>query len=337
MFIGIHDGGIIMKKLFMILLVTIIAASGCTRLPASTETGVKPGEYEGSISSENLRAENKTLKENLDKAQGELEKIKNDYLNLAKNNDLSVEKLIDLESILNILQNNEVPKFTTEQTDKASITNYLNEKKNLLDKNYREINIIPFEAREDMVLFYTAGYGEKYSQMFIWKIGSSEPLRIDGADFGKNGSFSWLLKDKYILIDTGSENEKKVLNIDEGKIVNTFKCDSEIYVFPETTTVLMRKTGTESQFILYDFTAGTEKVLDIDYKAKYTSFDVDEVNNSIIFEGKYKDENDVEYSLKAVISVEKIKSLYVIANAETVPQVNQQSAPAGQSEPVKTN
>jgi hypothetical protein len=96
MFIGIHDGGIIMKKLFMILLVTIIAASGCTRLPASTETGVKPGEYEGSISSENLRAENKTLKENLDKAQGELEKIKNDYLNLAKNNDLSVEKLSSL-------------------------------------------------------------------------------------------------------------------------------------------------------------------------------------------------------------------------------------------------
>jgi hypothetical protein len=99
----------------------------------------------------------------------------------------------------------------------------------------------------------------------------------------------------------------------------------------------MRKTGTESQFILYDFTAGTEKVLDIDYKAKYTSFDVDKENNSIIFEGKYKDENDVEYSLKAVMSVEKIKSLYVIANAGTVPQVNQQSAPAGQSEPVKTN
>jgi len=83
---------------------------------------------------------------------------------------------------------------------------------------------------------------------------------------------------------------------------------------PETTTILMKKADAEPKFVLYDFISGKENELDFDLKNKYTDFAVNEGNTDITFTGKYSDENEIQYSVQATISIDKIKQLYNITN-----------------------
>jgi hypothetical protein len=287
----------------------MMTAFGCTRLPASQETGVKPGEYDGMVDSETLISENESLKEELTSTEEELKTTKEDYLNLAKNNDIAIEKLNELESMIDILQNENMPEFTLEDSDASGIENYLNEKKAVLDNVYRKIEVIPMSTRDDSILFYTTGYGEEFNQIFIWDVGNDKPEMVSGANFSKKGNFSWLLQDEYLIIDTGNDGEKKILSVDENKIMNTFMTNSEIYLLPGTSSILMKKSKTESTFVVYDFVDGLENEVDLDYKNKYTDFQVDEENNNIIFTGTYIGENDVQYSINAKMNIDKIKDL----------------------------
>jgi len=306
-----------MRKTNMILLLTMVTAFiavGCTKLPASQETGVKPSEYEGILGSEKIKKENESLKDELESTKTELEKMGKDYLNLAKNNESIISKLQEAEAKLNIVRSDNLPKFNSETTDKNSIEAYLNDSKNVLDKSYRGIEII--QSTESGILFSTVGYGDNFNQIFIWEVGKNEPVLIDGASFDKNGSWKWLLENKYIIIENGEKkSEKKVLDVENKKIESTFESKEDIYLLPGTTTVLMQKPSLNT-YVLYNFITSSEKELELDYKSKYTNFVVDEEKNEITFKGTYTNDSSIEYFVQATINIEKIKEIYEINNSD---------------------
>lgn len=311
-----------MKKITMILLMilaTAFIAFGCTKLPASQETGVGPAEYEGIINSDEIKKENESLKEELDKTKTELEKMEKDYLNLAKNNESVISKLQEAESKLDIVESVDIPKFNSEKTDKNSIAAYLNESKNVLDDSYREIEII--QSMESGILFCTVGYGDNFNQIFIWEVGQNEPVLIDGASFDKDGSLKWL-GSKYILIDTGSEGEKKVLDVENRKIANTFESAQDVYLIPGTTTVLLQKPSS-NVYALHDFITSAEIELNLDYNNKYTSFTADEEEKEITFKGTYTNENGTEYFVQATMNIEKMKEIYEIKNLDEIEEIEE--------------
>lgn len=300
-----------MRRLIAVLLIMILTLSGCTRLPPSEETGVKPGQYKSTTDSEKLKQENNTLKEELDTAKKELENLKNDYLTLSKNNNDIISQLSDAQSTLKLLTNDNILKFKTEKTDKNTILLYLTEKKKLLDNYYREIELIPVN-NESLIIFAAKGYSENTNQIFLWEVGNTEPIMIDGACFYQNGSWSWLKEDRYIIIHTGRADENKILDIDSKKVISTFVSDADTYLFPNTSTLLVHSDG---KFELYDFLCNTSKELDINDKNKYFKYDVDESNDTLVLSGYYEDsENNIKYYVRADLDIAKLKEKYEIKN-----------------------
>ncbi|MFA9421992.1 MAG: hypothetical protein ACERLG_00325 [Sedimentibacter sp.] len=306
-----------MSKINLIILLTVSTAFfafGCTKLPASQETGVGPAEYEGIINAGEVKKENDSLKEELDNAKTEIEKMEKDYLNLAKNNESVISKLQEAESKLDIVENKNIPEFNTEKTDKNSIAAYLNDSKNLLAENYKEIEII--QSNESRILFSTVGYGDNFHQIFVWEIGQNKPILIDGASFGKEGSWKWL-GSKYIILKSGSSNEMKVLDVENKEIVNTFESAQDVYLLPDTTTVLLQKSNS-NVYVFHDIITSTEKELDLDYNNKYSSFTADEGKNEITFMGTYTSDSGIEYSVQAKVNIEKMKDEYEIKNMDDI-------------------
>lgn len=301
--------------LLMMIMVTFILF-GCTVLPASQETGVGPEEYAEIKNIEGIKKENENLKNEQSSLKDEIEKMEKDYLELAKNNETFISKLKEAESKLDILENNGIPKFNSEKTDKNSIVAYLNSSKNILNKSLRGIATIESPG-ENNVLFYTTGYGDSFNQIFMWSIGESEPVLIDGASFAKTGSFKWL-NEKFLLIDTGSEEEYKVLDIDSKGIISTFNSKQDVYLIPGTATFLIKATDSDT-FALYDFINSKVQEINLDYKNKYTSFEIDEAKNEVLFTGVYTDDNGISYSINAVINLDAMKQKYdIITLKETI-------------------
>jgi len=301
-------------KIILLTMATAFIAIGCTKLPASQETGVKPSEYVGALSSEEMKKENNSLKEELETTKAQLEKTEKDYLNLAKNNESIISKLQEAELKLKIVESDNIPKFNSEQTDKDSIVTYIKDSKNILDDSYRGIEII--QSSDIEILFCTVGYGDNFNQIFIWEFGQNEPELIIGASYDKNGSWKWLLENKFIIIESGeNKTEKKVLDVENKKIAGTFESIEDIYLLPETTTVLIKKPSSNT-FVLYNYMTKVEKELDLDSKNKYTNFVVDEEKNQITFNGTYTNDKGIEYSVQAAISIEKMKEIYEINNAD---------------------
>jgi hypothetical protein len=299
-----------MKKTSMILILIltfVLILSGCTKLPASIETGVKPSEYTGKLSAEELQKENEGLKHELDSTKTELEKFKKDYMNLAKNNEAIISQLQEAESLLDIVVSDDIPDFKSEGTDKNSIINYLNDSISSLDDSYRKIEII--KSTDTKILFITAGYGEKFSQVFTWTIGEEKPTLIEGASFEKSGNWLWLLQDKYIAIESGS-GDKKIIDVENNKVAGEFKAKGDIYLLPDTSTVLIQNPE-NNVFSLYDFSLSTSQELKLDSKNKYTSFHVE--GGKITFEGTYQDQG-IEYNVSATINIEEMKEVYSINN-----------------------
>ena len=315
-----------MKKIAIILLITILTASGCTIIPASEETGVMPGEYEGlnTLSKDELKTENEKIKTELEETLKELEKLKGDYLGIAKNNDLIIKKLNEAETLLKELEDRglELPKFNLIQTDKDSISKYINERKDSLSNNFKDIEMIALKENENIIMFYTIGYGENYNQIFIWETGKNEPVVVENASFNEDGNWKWLLQDKYLIIDSGKEpiREKRIVDINEKKVVSTFEINSDnIYLIPGTASILMQKPKTDTQsplFIIYDFINDEEKVLNFEFQDKDLKFNVDDESKIIKFIGTYKNEDDIEYSVQAMINIDKLKEKYSIKNLE---------------------
>lgn len=305
-----------MRKKIAILLLTFVSAFvlfGCTMLPASVETGIGPEEYTEIRNTEATKKENESLKNELDILKTEMEKMEKDYLELAKNNETVISKLEEAETKLDILGNDGIPKFNSEKTDNNSIVAYLNNSKSVLDKSLRGIEIIE-STDESKVLFYTTGYGDSFNQIFIWNIGESEPLLVDGAAFAKNGSFE-MISSRFLLIDTGNNEEFKILDTDSEKIINNFNTKQEPYLISDTATFILQKPDTGT-FVLYDFINSKEQEIDLDYKNKYTSFNVDETKSEVTFSGIYTDEHETSYSVVAVMNLDKIKEKYGIVNLE---------------------
>lgn len=309
-----------MKKIVILLLITIFVTFGCTRIPDSVETGVMPGEYKGLKNSDELKEENDSLSKDVEETKKQLDKLKEDYLSLAKSNDVTLKKLDESESLLKVLQDGGMPKFTAENTDKTNIVNYLNEKKALLDKSFRGLDILPLASNENIILFRTKGYGNYFNQLFIWEIGKKEPAMIEGAHFDIDGNWKWLLQDKFIIISAANNDgsDKIVVDVAEKKVSNTFKTTSEdVYLIPGTSSILMQKTINEtSSFVTYDFLSGEEKELIFDFQNKNLKFKVNEENKEIIFTGTYKDANDTEYTVQAVMSISKLKEKYAVKAIE---------------------
>lgn len=299
-----------MKKTSMILILIltfVLILSGCTRLPASVETGVKPSEYTGKLSAEEMQKENESLKHELDSTKTELEKLEKDYMNLAKNNEAIISQLQEAESLLDIVGSDDIPDFKSEGTDKNSIITYLNDSISSLDDSYRRIEII--KSTDTKILFLTTGYGEKFSQVFTWTIGEEKPSLIEGASFEKSGNWQWLLQDKFIAIDSGT-GDKKIIDAESSKVAGEFKANGEIYLLPDTTTVLIQNPD-NNVFSLYDFSSSTVQELKLDSKNKYTSFHIED--GRIIFEGTYQDQG-IEYKVSATINIEEMKEAYSIKN-----------------------
>lgn len=301
-----------MKKISMIVILALtflLILSGCTKLPASEETGVKPSEYYGKLSAEEVQKENESLKDELDSTKSELEKLEKDYMNLAKNNEAIISQLQEAESRLDIVVNDDLPDFKTEGTDKNSIMSYLDKSISSLDDSYRKIEII--KSTDSKILFLTTGYGDKFSQMFSWTIGEDKPVLIEGASFEKSGNYQWLLQDRFIAIDTGS-GSKKIIDAENSKVTGEFKSKGEIYLLPDTSTVLIQNPE-NNVFSLYDFYASTELELKLDSKSKYTSYNVND--GKITFEGTYQDQG-IEYKVSATIGIEDMKEAYSIKNID---------------------
>jgi hypothetical protein len=70
-----------MKKIIILLFITLFTAYGCTRVPNSVDTGVEAEEYNGENSNE-ITGENEILQADLDKSIKEIEKLKEENLNL---------------------------------------------------------------------------------------------------------------------------------------------------------------------------------------------------------------------------------------------------------------
>lgn len=315
-----------MKKIVMLILITIMTTFGCTRIPASVETGVMPGEYEGLINTDELTKDNESLSKDLKETKEQLEKLKEDYLSLAKNNDIILERLDLAESLLNVFQNGELPKFTIENTDKIDISNYLNDQKGVLDKSYKGIEIISLESNENIVLFKTIGYGENYNQLFVWEIGKNEPVMIDGAHYDKDGNWKWLLQDKYIIINSTNipKSEKIIVDIEKMKVINKLQFSSDdVYLIPGTSSIIMEKAKDDSSsFVIFDFLVSEEKELTFDFQNKNLKFETDNDNKKIKFTGTYKDNNETEYSVQAIMSVERLKENYGIKAIEESTEQN---------------
>ena len=293
-----------MKKVILSFTIfTLIFAIGCTELPLSEETGVGPGEYKGKVNTEEIENENNSLKKELDKVKTELEELEKEYLSLAKSNENIIFKLNEAESKLKIVASEDIPKFNTEDTDKNSIITYLKDSSKLIDNSIKGIEIISAGER---IVFRTLGYGDEYSQIFIWDEGKNGPELIDGAAFEKEGSYEWL--GKYILIKTQGKN--KVLDIDNKKITGSFDDPQKLQLLDGTTTVLLKYE--DNKFILYDFANDSNKQINLDNN-KYTDFNLQ--NNSIVFSGTYIDQG-AEYEIKASITLDKLKEVYEIKNVD---------------------
>lgn len=305
-----------MGKIIGILVTTIISTFvlfGCTILPASQETGIGPNEYAEIKNTEKIKNENESLIKERDTLKAEIKKMENDYLELAKNNETANSKLEEAESKLDILENDGIPKFNSEKTDKNSIITYLNNNKNILNKSLRGIATIE-SPNENTVLFYTTGYGDSFNQIFMWSIGESEPVLIDGASFTKEGSFEWL-NDKLLLIDVGFQEEYKVLDTDSKAIISTFYSKQDVYLIPGTATFIVKATNSDI-FVFYDFINSKEQEINLDYKNKYTSYDIDETKNEIVFAGIYIDEYETEYTIEAIMNMDSIIQKYSIVTLE---------------------
>jgi hypothetical protein len=90
-----------MKSSILVLVIsTLVLAAGCTRLPASEETGLGPGEYEGIVNTQEIKKENVSLKEELEKIKSELEDLEKEYLSLAKSNESIISKLQNIPEVV---------------------------------------------------------------------------------------------------------------------------------------------------------------------------------------------------------------------------------------------
>ena len=305
-----------MGKIIGILVTTIISSFiliGCTMLPASQETGIRPNEYAEIKNTEKIKSENENLIKERDTLKAEIKKIEKDYLELAKNNETAISKLEEAESKLDILENDGIPKFNSEKTDKNSIITYLNNNKNILNKSLRGIATIE-SPNENTVLFYTTGYGDSFNQIFMWSIGESEPVLIDGATFAKEGSFEWL-NDKFLLIDIGIQGEYKILDTDSKGIISTFYSKQDVYLIQGTSTFIVKDSNSDT-FVLYDFLNSKEQEINLDNKNKYTSYEIDKTKNEIIFDGIYTDEYETEYIVEAIMNMESMIKKYSIVTLE---------------------
>lgn len=301
-----------MKKLVLIIILILVFTIGCTRLPLSEETGVSPGEYEGIASTEEIKNQNKTLKEELEKTIEELnnkikelEELKNEYVSLAKSNENIIFKLEEAESKLKIVESEDIPKFNIENADKNSIISYLKDSSKLIDDSIKGIEII---STDKGIVFRTLGYGKEYSQIFIWDEGANEPTLIDGAVLDKEDSYEWL--GEYLLIK--SFNKNKVLDIENKKVTGTFDDPMKYQLLEGTTTLLLKDN--DNKFIIYDFINDSNKQINLDNN-KYTDFNLQ--NDSVVFSGTYVEEN-VEYEMRASINLDKLKEVYEIKSADEV-------------------
>lgn len=302
-----------MKKIILaITILTLILAVACTQIPISEETGLGPGEYEGIGSTDEIKKENLSLKEELDQTKEELdnmktefEKQKDDYLSLAKSNENIIFKLEEAESKLKIVESEDIPKFNTESTDANSIVSYLNDSSKLIEGSIKGIEII---SSDDSIVFRTLGYGENYSQLFIWDQGENEPVLVDGASFSKEGSYQWI--DKYILIKDSGKN--KILDIENKKMTGSFNEPQKMHLLEGTTTLLLKNE--ENKFVLYDFVNDSNKEVNLDNN-KYSDFNVQ--NDTLVFSGTYA-EDGIDYEMRASLSLDKLKEVYEIKDAEEV-------------------
>jgi hypothetical protein len=293
-----------MKSSILVLVIsTLVLAAGCTRLPASEETGLGPGEYEGIVNTQEIKKENVSLKEELEKIKSELEDLEKEYLSLAKSNESIISKLQEAESKLDIVEAEDIPKFKIEDTDLNSIVQYLEESSSIIDKSVKGIDIISSGER---VVFRTIGYGNVYSQIFIWDEGENEPTLIDGASFDKDGSYEWL--DRYILIKSGGKN--KVLDIENKKITGLFDEPLKMQLLKDTITVLLKDK--DNKFVLYDFINDSNKQINLDNN-KYTDFNLQE--DFVLFTGTYT-ENGVEYEIRARLALDELMEMYEIQRAD---------------------
>jgi hypothetical protein len=285
------------KFILIVAVITLIFAMGCTQIPISEETGAGPGEYEGIANTEEIKKENLSLKEELDKIKTEFEELEKDYLSLVESNESIISKLEETESKLDIVNSEGIPEFNLEETDKDSIVTYLKDSSKLIDDSIKGIEVI---SADESVVFRTLGYGENYSQIFIWDEGENEPLLIDQASFDREGSYEWL--GKYILIKNDHKN--KVLDIENKKITGSFDEPLKMQLLEGTTVVLLKDK--DNKFVLYDFINDNNKQINLNNN-KYTDFNLQ--NNFVIFTGAYV-ENDVEYEIRASITLDKIMEVF---------------------------
>ena len=239
----------------------------------------------------------------MEKIKSELEDLEKEYLSLAKSNESIISKLQEAESKLDIVEAEDIPKFKIEDTDLNSIVQYLEESSSIIDKSVKGIDIISSGER---VVFRTIGYGNVYSQIFIWDEGENEPTLIDGASFDKDGSYEWL--DRYILIKSGGKN--KVLDIENKKITGLFDEPLKMQLLKDTTTVLLKDK--DNKFVLYDFINDSNKQINLDNN-KYTDFNLQE--DFVLFTGTYT-ENGVEYEIRARLALDELMEMYEIQRAD---------------------
>lgn len=295
-----------MKK-FIILILSVLLVTGCTKLPASYETGLNPDEYEKIVNAEEVNKENESLKEELDKTKTELDDLQKEYEKLAKNNNNTMSILEETKTKLNIVESEDIPRFYTEETSIDGIVSYLNDSSKVLANSMKGIEVI---KKDEAVIFRTIGFGENYSQIFIWEEGKNEPFLIKDAVLDKNGSYQWL--DKYMLIMT---NERcKVLDFDGKKVTGTFEHPQKMQFIKDTSTVLLKDKNNE--FLLYDFVNDIKKQIQLDNK-NYTDFNL--INGAFVFTGEYIDDNGIAYEVRASVTEDKMKEIYEIkSNDENI-------------------
>lgn len=312
------------KKIFILLFITLFAAYGCTKVPNSVDTGMEAGQYKGENLKE-LTEEYEILRTDLEVNIKEIEKLTEENLKLKEANDEIKKELEEAKSLLNLLQNEELPKFTTDKTDKESILNYLNEIKAVLSDRSRDIEIVEQKLDEDKILFVMVGYNNDHNQFFVWEVGKSEPSLIDGAYYYNSGNYKWLLEDKYIIINKGKSdnNENLVVDLSNLKVINSFEAVyDDIYLIPDTASIIMKKSELENKLLIYNFINNEEKEIEFDFQNNNLEFEVK--NGEIIFSGYYKDSYDVEYTVQATVSIDKFKERYEISSLEEALKGNQE-------------
>ena len=281
-------------------------------LPPSAETGVGPEEYEEIRNTEAAVKENEDLKKELSSITTEIEEIKKENAELSKNNEELNSKLKESEIKLDIVEGEGVPRFSYENTDKNSIVEYLNNSKSVLEKSSKGIEIVDIDS-DNRVVFYITGYGDCPNQLYIWDIGKNEPAAIDGATFDKDGSIRGI-DEVYLMIDVGKD-EYKIVDTENLKVTNTFSSKTDAYLIPDTSTFIIQKPDT-GIFTLYDFIKLNEQEIELDYRNKYTDFKENKANNQFIFTGSHYDEYGTEYSVQAVVDIQKLKEKYGVVTLE---------------------